>query len=152
MKRVAALVISAALLAAAPALAEPPKVSDFAWMIGSWVEQKDGMTVRETWLPAMGGQMVGVGQAGRPGERASYEFERIEAADGAIVFTAVLEGQPPTPFTLIPSQPGEAIFENKAHDFPQRVIYHRCGDDLCARIEGKVGGKVRFQEWRYHRE
>ena len=32
------------------------------------------------------------------------------------VFTAVLEGQPPTPFTLIPSQPGEAVFENKAYD------------------------------------
>ena len=42
-------------------------------------------------------------------------------------------------------------FENKAHDFPQRVIYRRCGAQLCARIEGVIGGKPQGEEWRYSR-
>ena len=46
---------------------------------------------------------------------------------------------------------GEAIFENPAHDFPQRVIYRRCGAELCARIEGTLQGKARSFEWRYSR-
>jgi len=36
------------------------------------------------------------------------------------------------------------IFENAAHDFPQRIIY-RLNDDgsLLARIEGKRGGELK---------
>ena len=60
--------------------------------------------------------------------------------------------QPPTAFLLLPGGEGEAVFENKAHDFPQRVIYRRCGAELCARIEGTTAGKLQFQEWRYRRE
>ena len=52
---------------------------------------------------------------------------------------------------LIASADGAATFENKANDFPQRVTYRRCDIDLCARIEGVVGGKLQFEEWRYRR-
>jgi len=60
-------------------------------------------------------------------------------------------GQPATPFVLRSGKPGEAVFENPDHDFPQRVIYRRCDADLCARIEGTVGGQVRGMDWRYRR-
>ena len=36
-------------------------------------------------------------------------------------------------------------------EFPKRVIYRRCGADLCARIEGKAGGKTKGIDWRYVR-
>ena len=49
---------------------------------------------------------------------------------------------------LNPGPGGGAVFENLAHDFPQRVIYRRCGEDLCARIEGAMG---KGQDWRYAR-
>jgi hypothetical protein len=52
---------------------------------------------------------------------------------------------------LKPGKPGQAVFENLAHDFPQRVIYRRCDADLCARIEGTVGGQVQGIDWRYRR-
>ncbi len=29
------------------------------------------------------------------------------------------------------------VFENTAHDFPQRIIYWKDGNDLRARIEGR---------------
>jgi len=36
------------------------------------------------------------------------------------------------------------VFENPAHDFPQRIIYRRRGtDSLLARIEGTVNGQTR---------
>jgi hypothetical protein len=43
------------------------------------------------------------------------------------------------------------VFENEAHDFPQRVIYRREGDRLLARIEGKIGGKERSADWIFNR-
>jgi hypothetical protein len=43
------------------------------------------------------------------------------------------------------------IFENPAHDFPQRVGYKRDGDSLLAWIEGAVNGKSRRVEFPYRR-
>ena len=37
------------------------------------------------------------------------------------------------------------------HDFPQRVVYRRCGVQLCAGIEGLAGGKALSITWRYDR-
>ena len=86
--------------------------------------------------------MVGVGQESRTGRRAAYEFMRIEARDGVVAFTATLEGQPPTAFPLLSSGDGEVVFENKAHDFPQRVRYRNDGKDaLFARVEGTQKGE-----------
>ena len=43
------------------------------------------------------------------------------------------------------------MFENAAHDFPQRVLYWRDGEALVARIEGTIAGKEKSEEWRFSR-
>ena len=141
-----------AMLAVTALLADASAdVAKLEWMAGSWVQEKDGVTVRETWLSPKDGVMGGVGQTNRPGRKPFIEFVKISAEPAGATFTALLPGQPPTPFVLISGKDGEAVFENKAHDFPQRVIYRRCGQDLCGRVEGLVGGKLQFEEWRYRR-
>lgn len=140
-----AMVMAAALSGGAADLA------NLAWMVGTWAETKGEVVTRETWQAAVGGVMNGVGETVRPGKPASAERMKITVEPVGITFTALLPGQPPTPFVRLPGKPGEAVFENKAHDFPQRVTYRRCGADLCARIEGTLGGKLESQDWRYTR-
>ena len=41
------------------------------------------------------------------------------------------------------------VFENPTHDFPQRIIYWKDGNDLRARIEGTMNGKTGSEEWRW---
>lgn len=41
------------------------------------------------------------------------------------------------------------VFENLAHDFPQRIVYWKDGDLLAARIEATVRGQKRSEEWRF---
>ncbi|WP_310542310.1 DUF6265 family protein [Phenylobacterium sp.] len=136
-----------AILAAA-AVAAP---ADLTWMAGSWTHEQDGIVTRETWLPPLGGAMSGAGQTNRPGKPARSEFMTITAEPAGLTFTAHVQGQAPTPFVAIPSDPGSAVFENLTHDFPQRVIYRRCGQNLCAGIEGVVAGKPRAEHWTYVR-
>jgi len=145
--------LAAAATATAPATAADPAadVAKLSWMAGSWIQDKDGTTVRETWLPPLGGAMAGVGQTNRPGKAPYIEFTKISAEPAGATFSAMLPGQRPTPFVLLPGKDGEAVFENKGHDFPQRVIYRRCGKELCARIEGMVDGRLNYNEWRYRR-
>ncbi len=147
-----ALAIALLLLTGAPVLTgETAKVEDLAWMAGSWSQEASGKVVRETWLPPVQGAMAGVTQTHRPGKPASTEFSTITTASSGVTFTAYVAGQPPTKFVLKPGAPGEAVFENLDHDFPQRVIYRKCDDDLCARIEGLINGQARGMDWRYRR-
>lgn len=150
MRIAVAAAISALALPAAAAPADD--VARLAWMAGSWITEKDGTVTRETWLPPLGGVMAGAGQTNAPGKPVSVEHARIHAEPGGATYTTIVRGQPPTSFVLKPGLPdGEAVFENLGHDFPHRVIYRRCDDDLCARIEGTIRGKARSFEWRYSR-
>jgi hypothetical protein len=149
MRIALALAISTLAL---PAFAAPADdVARLAWMAGSWTQEAGGVTTRETWLAPLGGVMAGAGQTNAPGKKPFISYYRISAEPAGATFTAILPGQPPTPFVLVPGKDGEAVFENKAHDFPQRVIFRRCGAELCGRIEGTVQGKLESEEWRYTR-
>jgi hypothetical protein len=124
---------------------------DVTWLTGDWVDERPGVTTRETWLPLRDGVIAEVGQTIRPGRPSTMEFAYLSWKLNSLTFTALVDGQPPTPFVLKPDPAGRLVFENLAHDFPQRVIYWRCDADLCARIEGMVGGKLQGQDWRYRR-
>lgn len=130
------------------------RVQDLGWLAGTWSETKAGVTTREAWLAPMGGVMGGASQTNMPGKAPDAEFMRITTEKAGPTFTAIIDGQAPTPFVLKPGKPREAVFENLGHDFPQRVIYRRCGpkgEDLCARVEGLVNGKREGQDWHYTR-
>ena len=43
------------------------------------------------------------------------------------------------------------VFENPEHDYPQRILYLRDGDELTARIEGTAGGVEKSSEWTWTR-
>jgi len=144
-------IVAVLALAAGAAQAAPADLERLSWLAGSWTQEKAGVTTRETWIAPLGGTMAGLGQTNRPGKPATVEFMTITDEAAGVTFTARVEGQPPTPFVLKPGGADEAVFENPAHDFPQRVIYRRCGEDLCARIEGVIGGALKGQDWRYAR-
>ena len=126
-------------------------VAKLDWLAGTWVQEKPGAVVREMWLPPRDGAMAGVTLTTRPGKPPIAEYAKITVEPEGVTFTAVVGRQPPTPFVMLPGKDGEAVFETKAHDFPQRVFYRRCGADLCAGIEGVVKGKAEREEWRYVR-
>jgi hypothetical protein len=140
-----------AILASTVMLASGGDVASLGWLAGTWSQAKDGKTVREMWLPPQDGAMAGVTLTTRPGKPAVAEYAKITVEPAGVTYTAIVGRQPPTPFVLKSAGPGEVVFENLQHDFPQRVFYRRCGHDLCAGVEGMVKGRLEREEWRYRR-
>ena len=138
--------ILTALIAAQPMA--PAAEPDLDWLAGYWLSCEDGVEVSETWSDRRGGIMLG--SSVTIGDDAfGWEQIRIEADGQGLTFHALPRGQSPAAFRLVRSGPAEAVFENPAHDFPQRVIYRRDGDRLTGRIEGISGGQEQAMEWHY---
>jgi hypothetical protein len=53
---------------------------------------------------------------------------------------------------LINSEENKFIFENKEHDFPQRIIYHFTSEKILnASIEGEAGGTLKRKEFLFNK-
>ena len=153
MNRSSPAVIATAFTAAlfcAPLFAQG--LAETAFLAGTWSEKKENLQTDEMWLAPKGGMMIGVNRTVLTGKKSAFEYMRIEDRDGRPVYLASPEGRPPVEFKARESSATRLVFENLAHDYPQRVIYWREGPDvLMARIEGRIQGKERSQQWRFLR-
>jgi len=93
--------------------------------------------------------MLGAGRSGKGAAIGWWEQTRIQDADGKISFCAVPKGQKEACFTATTVNPTEIIFENPAHDYPQRIRYSIEGEELHAEIALKDGSKP--NRWRFKR-
>jgi hypothetical protein len=125
--------------------------SDLAWMTGAWSETKGDTVVQEQWLDGTGGLMLGAGKTVKAGKVTTFELTRIEFRGDTVSYFASPHAKSWTEFRAIERTPDKVVFENKDHDFPQRVMYWREGEVLNARIEGTINGQARSRQWRYER-
>lgn len=117
-----------------------------SWMSGTWQSNRDGVRMEEHWTSADGGVMLGL-HRDVTAKKTSIEFLRIERRGDTLVYLAMPGGRPATEFPLKTATDGRIVFENLAHDFPQRIIYRREGSRLCARVEDAKQG----EEWCWER-
>jgi hypothetical protein len=142
------LLLVTSLGAAAPAA----DVTRLGWLEGRWVGEKDGVAVEELWTPPRGGALLGMHSDVKAGRLVSWEFLRIADAGSGLTYFASPRSAPPTPFKLVEIGERRAVFENLAHDFPQRILYWLDAQDaLHARIEGPQGGKTVSEDWVFER-
>lgn len=127
------------------------RIEDMAWLAGCWSQTQANGRSEEHWLPPAGGAMLGLSRTIRDGRMTEFEFLSIREVDGKLSYVAIPSRQQETAFALARFAPTELVFENAAHDFPQRVIYRKVADGLAARIEGVVGGKSRSVDFPFER-
>ena len=138
-------------LAVEPALAQAPPSDDIArlaWLEGRWEGTQGGVAMEEHWTAPRGGALLGVHRDVKNGRMVSFEFLRIQATPEGVVYFASPNGAAVTPFKLAELGEKRVVFENRQHDFPQRILYWLDpGGALHARIEGPQGGKTVSEEW-----
>lgn len=141
----------AALLgfAPAPAMAQQDAAMP-GWMAGAWCTDGPATDrVCEYWTPESGGLMLGAGITMKRGRPSEWEQTRI-ARDGAVpAYFASPNGAPAVEFRAVASDATSITFENRGHDYPQRIRYWREGDLLIAEISLADGGKP--MRWTYRR-
>ncbi len=145
LNAIGAMVVLASICA--PASAQ--KVTGLAWLAGCWTSEGREAGSGEQWTQPAGATMLGMARTVKAGKTVDFEFMRIhEAPDGRLLFTAIPSGQPGATFTQVRMTDSEIVFENTAHDFPQRVTYRRQDEArVMASIEGMRKGVKRVVEF-----
>jgi hypothetical protein len=142
------------LLSTAPA--SSPSSTDLAkltWLTGTWTGVSDGVTMEETWSSAQGGGMLAMHKDTKEGRMTSFDFFRVSPdSAGRPCYYASPLGRTPVAFCAIELGKSRVVFENREHDFPQRILYWLQPDGrLHARIEGTIGGREQAEDWTWTR-
>lgn len=128
------------------------RIDSVSWMQGCWQLTDGDRVVEEHWTSPRAGIMLASGRTVRAGTLVGHEFVLLAERNGRLAYDAHPSDQPPTTFLSTAIDAASVVFEDPAHDFPQRVGYRRVGADrMLAWIEGSVSGKPRRVDFPFQR-
>ena len=120
------------------------EVATLRWMSGCWELRAGARVTHEQWMMPLASQMMGMSRTVARDTVREFESLRIELRNGVPTYVALPSGQKEALFASTVVSDSAVVFENPAHDFPQRIRYRRIGNDsLVARIEGTSNGRTR---------
>jgi hypothetical protein len=132
-------------------------MSDFkpyAFVLGHWQLEKNNVRMEEHW-EVKDNKYTGWSKTWKGNDVVSSEEISIIEEEGATYYVANVDGHndnKPVKFKLVESMNDRLVFENKEHDFPQRIIYTKVNrNEMLAQIEGEKGGKIKTIDFAYTR-
>ena len=143
-----------AMLAAAAVLALQsfnPDIGQLGWLSGHWRTEAQGQEwTEEMWSGIEGRTLLGVNRTVHGDRTSGFEFMRIAADAQGPAFYGSPSGAPAMRFAMVESRANIVAFENRAHDYPQRIVYRREGDTLFATVSLADGS--RLMSWTFRRQ
>lgn len=123
------------------------------WFLGEWGNTSKEGELTERWIKENDSVYHGesyfvVGSR----DTVFSEHVRLEDANGKLAYIVTVPGQnneQPVRFEMTSSNESQVIFENPQHDFPNKIIYNKVGNDsLVAEISGIKKGKPASEKFR----
>lgn len=132
-------------------------VKDFGFLKGSWTMNTAKGRIVESWGISKNSGMEGISfSISNSGDSTLLETIKIHESEGSIYYTPTGYGpgnDSTVSFRLISVKGKTFVFENKDHDFPQRISYqYQSEKKVLAWIEGTVNGKFKKIEFPYSKE
>ncbi len=138
------MVLAFVLLAVGPLAAQdapprpPSRLHELGFMTGCWQGRTArGSTIEEQFSSTTNNLIIGMTRYLRDGATRSFEFHMIgNVAGGGSHLIPHPGGKASVTFTEKERTGSRVVWENPAHDYPQRISYARVSpDSLVARIE-----------------
>ena len=133
-----------------------PRLEPLRQLLGTWETSNPGGRILETWKYSNPRSFTGKSiKIGLNNDTTLLEEIQISVKGRDLLYVPTAAGQnsgKPVEFKLLSGMGGKYVFENKLHDFPQRIVYWlKSENEVLAWIEGEVEGKSRKIEFKYHR-
>ena len=131
------------------------EIEQLNWLLGTWTYQANGEYSEESWSKESETSFSAYSFVQRDHETVFAETMALEQKADSLFLTVATANQKngePVTFKMVSAENGHFTFENKKHDFPQRIVYSNpAADSLHAWIEGYVDGKLQKVDFYYLR-
>jgi hypothetical protein len=128
---------------------------DLEVLVGKWEDISKQNAQFEEWQWDGNGGLVGQGFVMADADTVFIENLSIGEVDGVLTYVARVSNQnedKPVNFGLFADEGNRLIFENRQHDFPQRIVYEIISkDEMSAYIEGIEDGTFRQIKFSFQR-
>lgn len=122
-------------------------VENANWLIGRWENNSAEGNLSEFWAKANDSTLLGESYFVIKNDTVFGEKVELMQRGNDFIFEARVAKQndeKPVPFKLTKSSENELVWENPAHDFPNKIVYQKVGNDsLVAEIFGTKDGKAK---------
>ena len=122
-------------------------VENANWLIGRWENNSAEGNLSEFWAKANDSTLLGESYFVIKNDTVFGEKVELMQRSNDFIYEARVakqNGEKPVPFKLTKSSETEMIWENPAHDYPNKIVYQRVGNDsLVAQIFGTKDGKAK---------
>lgn len=131
-------------------------IDQLQWLLGTWTNQNGEEFSQETWSQENDTTFTAFSFTQIKKETVFAETMALEQKADSLFLTVATANQndkKPITFKMISSENGKFTFENKRHDFPERIIYtNPAKDSLHAWIEGTVNGEPKKMDFYFSRK
>ena len=116
-----------------------------AWLVGNWENRSPEGSLSEIWTKENDSVYHGQSYFIKSKDTLHFETISLTQVGDAVFYTPTVVGQngdKPVPFKMTAITDKQMVFENPAHDYPQKIVYKKISSDrLIATISGKQQGK-----------
>lgn len=121
------------------------------WLPGKWENQTQRGKMVEEWSKLNDSTYTGRSYMITATDSISLESIVLKKEGDEIFYIPTVKGQnneQPVKFKLTFSSPNQLVFENPAHDFPQKITYTlESENSLMAEISGVINGQQRARKF-----
>ncbi len=124
----------------------------FKWLIGTWKMESEKVNIFERWQQD-NGRLKGEGYSIKNDQKKVSETLFLEKFNNQWALIALPVSQTIALFALTSADSGRFVFENKEHDFPQRITYAYDGKSaIQVYVEGDADGQLKKMTFKLIRQ
>lgn len=131
------------------------QIEKAAWLIGDWGNAHNETKLTEIWKKENDKLFIGRSFNLRNNDTVSSEWIRLEQQGDSVYYIPNVKNQNKgevVKFVMTTATDRELIFENPAHDFPQKITYQLVNkDSINAEISGGSNGEWIVEKFPMHR-
>ena len=135
--------LTMAFLVPQAVVSQSPTVASLSWLNACWERTTRTGRGIEQWSPGASGELIGRARLISDVQDRETERLRIFRRGDSLMYEAHPVDQALTIFPLRSYSADSLVFENPAHDFPQRIVYQRVGADSLIAVVGTIAGTGR---------
>jgi len=131
------------------------KLQSMEWLLGSWQMNTDKGMLYEEWIKENDSLFAGKSFMVINADTIVLELINLQLSKNDLFYNPIVlnqNGEEPVSFKLTDKRENKYVFENKQHDYPQKIVYKQISkDSFNAWIEGNQDGKFMRKDFKMTR-